>query len=152
MSRRAESVRPKVGALCSFEAPIRISHAQSRTVLVSAFRASLVAWFIVVGLREVGINGVGIEEAGGSGVFLGGGTISGNSFDGVRVLAASEAIFSGPTISANGGLVSRWKTALSRPSLRSAVTGSLSGLDVDCEPQFSDHALCRQDGWYYKLR
>jgi Right handed beta helix region len=80
-------------------------------------------------------NGVGIE-AGGSGVFLGGGTISGNTFDGVRVLAASEAIFSGPTITANGGVGVLVLDGSFAGFLAASITGNLSGLDVDCEPQF----------------
>jgi len=80
-------------------------------------------------------NGVGIE-AGGSGVFLGGGTISGNTFDGVRVLAASEAIFSGPTITANGGVGVQVMDGSFAAFLAASITGNLSGLDVDCEPQF----------------
>jgi hypothetical protein len=80
-------------------------------------------------------NGVGIE-AGGSGVFLGGGTISGNSSDGVRVLAASEAIFSGPTITANGGVGVQVVDSSFAAFLAASITGNLSGLDVDCEPQF----------------
>jgi len=80
-------------------------------------------------------NGVGIE-AGGSGVFLGGGTVSGNSLDGVRVLAASEAIFSGPTITANGGFGVQVKDGSFAAFLAASITGNLSGLDVDCEPQF----------------
>ena len=80
-------------------------------------------------------NGVGIE-AGGSGVFLGGGTISGNTFDGVRVLAASEAIFSGPTITANGGVGVQVIDGSFAAFLAASITGNLSGLDVDCEPQF----------------
>ena len=80
-------------------------------------------------------NGVGIE-AGGSGVFLGGGTISGNSSDGIRVLAASEAIFSGPTITANGGVGVQVKDGSFAGFLAASITGNLSGLDVDCEAQF----------------
>jgi Right handed beta helix region len=80
-------------------------------------------------------NGVGIE-AGGSGVFLGGGTISGNSSDAVRVLAASEAIFSGPTITANGGVGVQVLDGSFAAFLAASITGNLSGLDVDCEPQF----------------
>jgi hypothetical protein len=80
-------------------------------------------------------NGLGIE-AGGSGVFLAGGTISGNSTDGVRVLAASEAIFSGPTISANGGFGVQVKDGSFAGFLAANITGNLSGLDVDCEAQF----------------
>lgn len=80
-------------------------------------------------------NGLGIE-AGGSGVFLGGGTISGNSSDGIRVLAASEAIFSGPTITANGGVGVQVLDGSFAGFLAASITGNLSGLDVDCEPQF----------------
>ncbi len=80
-------------------------------------------------------NGVGIE-AGGSGVFLGGGTVSGNTFDGVRVLAASEAIFSGPTITANGGVGVQVMDSSFAAFLAASITGNLSGLDVDCQPQF----------------
>ena len=83
-------------------------------------------------------NGVGIE-AGGSGVFLGGGTISGNSSDGVRVLAASEAIFSGPTgptITANGGVGVQVIDGSFAAFLAANITGNLGGLDIDCEPQF----------------
>lgn len=80
-------------------------------------------------------NGFGIE-AGGSGVYLAGGTISGNSTDGVRVLAASEAIFSGPTITANGGFGVLVKDGSFAGFLAASITGNLSGLDVDCEPQF----------------
>jgi hypothetical protein len=80
-------------------------------------------------------NGFGIE-AGGSGVFLGGGTISGNSTDGVRVYAASEAIFSGPTITANGGVGVQVMDGSFAAFLAASITGNLSGLDVDCEPQF----------------
>ena len=80
-------------------------------------------------------NGVGIE-AGGSGVFLGGGTISGNGSDGIRVLAASEAIFAGPTITANGGAGVLVLDGSFAAFLAASITGNLSGLDVDCEPQF----------------
>jgi hypothetical protein len=80
-------------------------------------------------------NGLGIE-AGGSGVFLAGGTISGNSSDGIRVLAASEAIFSGPTITANGGFGVKVKDGSFAGFLAASITGNLSGLDVECAPQF----------------
>jgi hypothetical protein len=80
-------------------------------------------------------NGFGIE-AGGSGVYIAGGTISGNDTDGIRVLAASEAIFSGPTITANGEVGFKVKDGSFAGFLSANVTGNLSGLDVDCEPQF----------------
>lgn len=90
-------------------------------------------------------NGVGIE-AGGSGVFLGGGTVSGNSFDGVRVLAASEAIFSGPTIAANGGVGVQVVDGSFAAFLAASITGNLNGLDVDCEPQFPIARLVDRTG------
>jgi hypothetical protein len=81
-------------------------------------------------------NGFGIE-AGGSGVFIGGGTtISSNSTDGIRVFAASEAIFQGPTITANGGFGVIVKDGSFAGFLAASITGNLGGLDVDCEPQF----------------
>jgi hypothetical protein len=80
-------------------------------------------------------NGLGIE-AGGSGVFLGGGTISGNGSDGIRVLAASEAIFSGPTITANGGVGVLVNDGSFAAFLAASITGNLSGLDIDCKPKF----------------
>jgi hypothetical protein len=90
-------------------------------------------------------NGVGIE-AGGSGVFLGGGTISGNGSDGVRVLAASEAIFSGPTITANGGVGVQVVDGSFAAFLAASITGNLGGLDVDCEPQFPIARLVDRTG------
>ena len=90
-------------------------------------------------------NGLGIE-AGGSGVFLGGGSISGNSSDGIRVLAASEAIFSGPTITANGGVGVQLADGSFAAFLAASITGNLSGLDVDCEPQFSMTRLVDRTG------
>lgn len=90
-------------------------------------------------------NGVGIE-AGGSGVFLGGGTVSGNSSDGVRVLAASEAIFSGPTITANGGVGVQVVDGSFAAFLAASITGNLNGLDVDCEPQFPIARLVDRTG------
>jgi len=86
-------------------------------------------------------NGVGIE-AGGSGVFLGGsGTVSGNTSDGIRVLAASEVIVQGPTINANGGAGVLIMDSSFAGFLAANVTGNLSGLDIDCEPQFSTARL-----------
>jgi len=84
---------------------------------------------------------VGIE-AGGSGVFLGGsGTVSGNTSDGIRVLAASEVIVQGPTINANGGAGVLIMDSSFAGFLAANVTGNLSGLDIDCEPQFSTARL-----------
>jgi hypothetical protein len=80
-------------------------------------------------------NGVGID-AGGSNLTLIGGTINRNSFDGVRLLAASAAAFEGPTITANGGVGVHLEDGAAAGFLAANITGNLGGLDIDCEPQF----------------
>ncbi len=80
-------------------------------------------------------NSVGID-AGGSGVTLNGGAISGNIGDGVKLLGASEAVFGGPTITGNGGVGVHVEDGSFAGFLAASITGNLSGLDVDCEPQF----------------
>jgi hypothetical protein len=80
-------------------------------------------------------NGVGID-AGGGGVILNGGTISGNSGDGVRLLGNASADFGGPTITGNGGVGVHLEDGAFAGFLSANITGNLSGLDVDCEPQF----------------
>ena len=90
-------------------------------------------------------NGLGIE-AGGSGVFIGGGTISGNGSDGIKVLAASEAIFSGPTLTGNGRFGVQVADGSFAAFLAASITGNLSGLDVDCEPQFPMTRLVDRTG------
>jgi Right handed beta helix region len=57
-------------------------------------------------------NGVGIDVGVATATFNGG-TVSGNSGDGMKLLGGAAATFAGPTI-----------------------TGNLSGLDIDCAPQF----------------
>jgi len=78
-------------------------------------------------------NGVGID-AGGT-LTLRGGTISGNSSDGIRLLSG-KAVFLGPTITGNGGVGIHLEDGAFAGFLAASITGNLSGLDVDCEPQF----------------
>jgi hypothetical protein len=78
-------------------------------------------------------NGVGID-AGGT-LTLNGGTISGNTFDGIRLLSG-KAVFLGPTITGNGGVGVHLEDGAFAGFLAASITGNLSGLDVDCAPQF----------------
>ena len=78
-------------------------------------------------------NGVGID-AGGT-LTLRGGTISGNSSDGIRLLSG-KAGFLGPTITGNGGVGVHLEDGAFAGFLAANITGNLSGLDVDCAPQF----------------
>jgi hypothetical protein len=78
-------------------------------------------------------NGVGID-AGGT-LTLNGGTISGNISDGIRLLSG-KAVFLGPTITGNGGVGVHLEDGAFAGFLAASITGNLSGLDVDCEPQF----------------
>jgi hypothetical protein len=79
-------------------------------------------------------NAVGVEAAG-STVRLRGGTISGNG-DGMWLVGGSSAVFQGPTITANGGVGVHLEDGSFAGFLGANITGNLSGLDVDCEPQF----------------
>jgi hypothetical protein len=78
-------------------------------------------------------NGVGID-AGGT-LTLNGGTISGNSSDGIRLLSG-KAVFLGPTITGNGGVGVHLEDGAFAGFLAASITGNLSGMDIDCEPQF----------------
>ena len=78
-------------------------------------------------------NGVGID-AGGT-LTLNGGTVSGNTFDGIRLLSG-KAVFLGPTITGNGGVGVHLEDGAFAGFLAANITGNLSGLDVDCAPQF----------------
>ena len=78
-------------------------------------------------------NGDGIE-AGGT-VTLVGGLISGNSGDGVRLLSG-KVVFQGPTITGNGNVGVHLEDGAFAGFLAANITGNLSGLDIDCAPQF----------------
>ena len=78
-------------------------------------------------------NGVGID-AGGA-LTLNGGTISGNSSDGIRLLTG-KAVFLGPTITGNGGVGVHLEDGAFAGFLAASITGNLGGLDIDCKPKF----------------
>lgn len=78
-------------------------------------------------------NGDGIEAAGV--LSLNGGTISGNSRIGVRILGGNVA-FQGPTITGNGGVGVHLEDGAFAGFLAANITGNLGGLDIECTPQF----------------
>ncbi len=78
-------------------------------------------------------NGDGIEAAGV--MLLNGGTVSGNSGIGVRMLGANVA-FQGPTITGNGGVGVHLEDGAFAGFLAANITGNLGGLDIECTPQF----------------
>jgi Right handed beta helix region len=88
-------------------------------------------------------NGDGIE-AGGSRLALMGGTISGNSGIGVRMLGSASVAFEGsasvgsegPTITGNGGVGVHLEDGAFAGFLAANITGNLGGLDIECAPQF----------------
>jgi hypothetical protein len=80
-------------------------------------------------------NTIGIR-AGGSAVQLNGGTITGSGEDGMILRGKSSAGFFGPTITGNGGNGVYLEDGSFAGFVAANVTGNLSGLDVDCEPQF----------------
>ncbi len=89
-------------------------------------------------------NAVGLEAAD-SHVRLRGGTISGNG-DGAIFVGNSSATFQGPTITANSGVGVHLDDGSFAVFLGANITGNLSGLDVDCEPQFSITRLVETTG------
>jgi len=80
-------------------------------------------------------NAVGLR-VGVSTVQLRGGTISGNFGDGMTLLGNASVAFFGPTITGNGGNGVHLEDGAFAGFIAANVTGNLSGLDVDCEPQF----------------
>ena len=82
-------------------------------------------------------NGIGILAAA-SNLLLHGGTISGSIGNGMTLLAGSAAVFrDGATITGNGGNGVHLEDASFAGFQAATVTGNLSGLDVDCAPQFT---------------
>jgi hypothetical protein len=80
-------------------------------------------------------NAVGIEAAGGT-VQLVGGTISGNGGNGMTLVGGASALFRGPTITGNASDGVYLEDGSFAGFLGATITGNLSGLDVDCAPQF----------------
>jgi hypothetical protein len=92
-------------------------------------------------------NGVGILAAG-SNLFFHGGTISGSTGNGMTVLAGTTVVFrDGTTITGNGAIGVHLEDASFAGFQSATVTGNLSGLDVDCAPQFTiTHFVARTGG------
>jgi len=92
-------------------------------------------------------NGVGILAAA-SNLLLHGGTISGSIGNGMTLLGGSIAVFrDGATITGNGGNGVHLEDASFAGFQSATVTGNLSGLDVDCAPQFTiTHFVARTGG------
>ena len=80
-------------------------------------------------------NGVGIR-AGVSTLRLLDGTISGSGDDGMTMRGGSTAVFRGPTITGNGGNGVHLEDGSFAGFDAAIITGNLSGVDVDCAPQF----------------
>jgi hypothetical protein len=92
-------------------------------------------------------NGVGILAAA-SNLLLHGGTISGSTGNGMTMLAGSTVVFrDGATVIDNGGDGVHLEDASFAGFQSATVTGNLSGLDVNCAPQFSiTHFVARTGG------
>ena len=82
------------------------------------------------------LNNAGGIKAGTATLRLQGGTISGNSGDGMKLLAGAAAVFLFSTVTGNGGNGIYLNDGSLAAFLDTSITGNLSGLDVDCEPQF----------------
>jgi hypothetical protein len=92
-------------------------------------------------------NGIGIVAAA-SNLLFHGGTISGSIGNGMTILGGSTVIFrDGTTVTGNGGAGVHLEDASFAGFQSATVTGNLSGLDVDCAPQFTiTHFVARTGG------
>jgi hypothetical protein len=92
-------------------------------------------------------NGVGIQAAA-SNLLLHGGTISGSIGNGMTILGGSTVVFrDGATVIDNGGDGVHLEDASFAGFQSATVTGNLSGLDVNCAPQFTiTHFVARTGG------
>lgn len=92
-------------------------------------------------------NGLGILVVA-SNLLLRGGTISGSVGNGMTLLGGSTATFrDGTTVTGNGGAGIHLEDASFAGFVAASVTGNLSGLDVDCAPQFTiTHFVDRTGG------
>ncbi len=92
-------------------------------------------------------NGVGILAAA-SNLLIYGGTISGSIGNGMTMLGGSTVVFrNGATVTGNGGDGVHLEDASFAGFQSATVTGNLSGLDVNCAPQFTiTHFVARTGG------
>jgi hypothetical protein len=82
------------------------------------------------------LNNAGGIKSGTATLRLLGSTISGNGGDGTTLFEGTSAVFLFSTITGNGGNGVYLNDGSLAAFLDTGVTGNLSGLDVDCEPQF----------------
>jgi len=80
-------------------------------------------------------NTIGVR-VGASTAQLTGGTITGSGADGMMLRGNSSVGFFGPTITGNGGDGVYLEDGSFAGFISANITGNLSGLDVDCAPQF----------------
>jgi hypothetical protein len=92
-------------------------------------------------------HGVGIQAVA-STLLLHGGTISGSIGNGMTMLAGSTGVFrDSATVTGNGGDDVHLEGASFAGFQSATVTGNLSGLDVNCAPQFTiTHFVARTGG------
>jgi hypothetical protein len=92
-------------------------------------------------------NGIGVLAAA-SNLLFHGGTISGSAGNGITSLGGSILVFrDATTITGNGGAGVHLEDASFAGFQSATVTGNLSGLDVDCAPQFTiTHFVARTGG------
>jgi len=92
-------------------------------------------------------NGVGIQAVA-STLLLHGGTVSGSVGNGMTLLAGSTGVFrEGATVTGNGGDGVHLEDASFAGFQSATVMGNLSGLDVNCAPQFTiTHFVSRTGG------
>jgi len=92
-------------------------------------------------------NGIGILAVA-SNLLLHGGIISGSVSNGMSLLGGSTAVFrDGTTVTGNGADGVHLEDASFAGFQSATVTGNLSGLDVDCAPQFTiTHFVARTGG------
>jgi Periplasmic copper-binding protein (NosD) len=92
-------------------------------------------------------NGGGIQAIA-SNLLLHGGTISGSIGNGMTMVAGSTAVFrDSVTVTGNGGDGVHLEDASFAGFQSATVTGNLSGLDVNCAPQFTiTHFVARTGG------
>jgi hypothetical protein len=92
-------------------------------------------------------NGVGIL-ASAANLLLHGGTVSGSTGNGMTMLGGSTVVFrDGATVIGNGGDGVHLEDASFAGFQSATVTGNLSGLDVNCAPQFTiTHFVARTGG------
>jgi hypothetical protein len=117
------------------------------------FQGNAAQGIVVNGAYFVASNSSFLSNGGGmqaiaSNLLLHGGTISGSIGNGMTMVAGSTAVFrDGTTVTGNGGDGVHLEDASFAGFQSATVTGNLSGLDVNCAPQFTiTHFVARTGG------